>query len=300
MLVEYERTGRAEFAVGFTGLGCSVVRTPERKIADEVVQDDPTCEDWPDVWSQAQADARADVAVVQTGSWDVADRIVPGDDRWRGPGDPVYDAYAQAELLAAVDTLAADGTAVVWLTSPVPGAAAYESPQVQVFDPAPRHRRFNELVQQLPALRPGKVQVVDLAAWVAEQPADEDARLRPDGVHFTHDASVEVCQRYLCDAVLAAAHELRPGPPGARAPSTPPTTAQTGDEVLVVPGPGQPDARAAARAALVNQLLPAAGIAAARAGWRVRVDADETFDAVPAADDELVLWWWTGVVNDVR
>lgn len=297
MLVEYERTGRAEFVVGFTGLGCSVVRTPERRIADEVVRDDVTCEDWPNVWQGVLDDARPDVAVVQTGSWDVADRRVPGDDLWRGPGDPVYDAYAQSELLAAVDLLSAGGTAVVWLTSPIPGAAAYESPRVQVFDPAPRHERFNALVERLPALRPGKVEVVDLAGWVASQPPEEDARLRPDGVHFTHDASVDVCQRYLCDAVLVAARSLRPGPPPTGAAST---TVPSSAPQLSVPRATEPDSRARARAVLVGQLLPDAGIAAARAGWRVRVDADDTFDSMPRTDDELVLWWRTGVVNDVR
>jgi hypothetical protein len=298
MLVEYERTGRAEFVVGFTGLGCSVVRTPERKIADDIVHDDVTCEDWPNVWRGVLDDARPDVAVVQTGSWDVADRKVPGDDQWRGPGDPIYDAYATSELLAAVDVLSAGGTVVVWLTSPAPGAAAYESPQVQVFDPAPRHRRFNELVGQLPVLRPGKVAVVDLASWVASQPPGEDARLRPDGVHFTHDASVDVCQRFLCDAVLDAARALRPGPPPPATSTRP--TGPSSDGARLVPGPAEPDSRARARDALVGQLLPDAGIAAARAGWRVRVDADDTFDSTPRADDELVLWWWTGVVNDVR
>ena len=196
-------------------------------------------------------------------------------------------------MTAAVDVLSANGAAVVWLTSPVPGAAAYESPKIQAFDPAPRHVRFNELVEQLPALRPGKVTVVDLATWVGSQSLDEDARLRPDGVHFTHDASVEVCQRYLCDVILQSARELQPGPPSDR---TPPTTAP----LPTIPGPTVPGGRAQARAQLVGMFLPDAGIAASRAGWRVRVDADDTFDATPNADDELVLWWWTGVVNDVR
>ena len=126
-------------------------------------------------------------------------------DEWRGPGDPLFDAFALSEMLAAVDLLSSTGAAVVWLTSPAPGAVAYKSRAVQAFDPAPRHQRFDELVRQLPGLRPGKVVAVDLAAWMADQSLEEDLRLRPDGIHFSHDASTEVCQRYLCDAVLRAA-----------------------------------------------------------------------------------------------
>lgn len=293
LLAELERTHRAEFVEGFTGLGCSVVRTAERRIAGEVASEDPTCDNWANVWKGQIEAGEPDIVVVQTGSWDVADRKLPGEDEWRSPGDPKFDAFALSELIAAVDLLSSNGAAVVWLTSPVPGAAAYESPKVQVFDPAPRHLRFDQLVEQLPAIRPGKVAVVDLATWMASQPAEEDARLRPDGVHFSHDASVEVCQRYLCDAILGAAHQLQPGPP-------PDLTPSTTIPITSIPGPAVPGAREQARAQLVGQFLPDAGVAASRAGWRVRVDADDTFDATPSRDDELVLWWWTGVVNDVR
>jgi hypothetical protein len=297
LLVELDRTQRGEFVQGFTGLGCSVVRTPERRIASDVEASDATCNDWDQVWRAEVDRSRPDVAVVQTGSWDVADRMVPGlagdeADQWRSPGDPKWDAFALSEMLAAVDVLSSDGAVVVWLTSPVPGPLAYETPRVRAFDPAPRHERFNDLVRQLPGLRPGQVAVVDLAAWIAGQSPDEDARLRPDGVHFGHDASVEVCARFLCDEVVHAARGLRPGPPSD---AVPPTTAA----LPRIPAPTTPEARATARATLVGQTLPAAGLAAAQAGWRVRVDVDENFDTEPAGD-ELVLWWWNGTVSDVR
>jgi hypothetical protein len=293
LLAELDRTRRAEFVEGFTGLGCSVLRTTERRIADDVELTDPTCNGWADVWKGEIETSRPDVVVVQTGSWDVADRRLAGDDQWRSPGDPVFDAFALSEMLAAVDLLSSTGAAVVWLTSPVPGAVAYKSARVQAFDPAPRHQRFDELVRQLPGLRPGKVVDVDLAGWMADQTLEEDARLRPDGIHFSHDASTEVCRRYLCDAVLRAAAQLKPGPPPG---STPPTTAA----ITAVAGPAAPDGRDQAAAQLLGRPLYDAGLAASIAGWRVRVDADGTFDASPNADDELVLWWWTGVVNDVR
>ena len=78
LLTELERTHRAEFVVGFTGLGCSVLRTDERRIADDVAVDDPTCNDWANVWKSHIDTDQPDIAVVQTGSWDVADRKLPG------------------------------------------------------------------------------------------------------------------------------------------------------------------------------------------------------------------------------
>jgi hypothetical protein len=85
---------------------------------------------------------------------------------------------------------------------------------------------FNDLVRRLPDERPGKVVVVDLADWVSQLSPEEDARLRPDGVHFStiggNDTSTEVARTYLADAVLTAwgdqwrenrEQELAAGPP---------------------------------------------------------------------------------------
>ena len=57
LLAELERTHRAEFVEGFTGLGCSVVRTAERRIAGEVAAEDPTCDNWANVW-KSEIDSR--------------------------------------------------------------------------------------------------------------------------------------------------------------------------------------------------------------------------------------------------
>jgi hypothetical protein len=286
------RTGRLAFAEGFTGLGCGVLRTSERRIADEVTQVEATCNDWANIW-RSTIDARdPDVVVVQSGSWDIADRRLAGEDVWRAPGDATFDAFAMSEMLAAVDLLSSRGASVVWLTSPAPGAAAYADPRVRAFDPAPRHDALNRLIRQLPELRPGAVTVVDLAAWVADIDANEDARLRPDGIHFAYDASGEVCDRYLCDALLTAVRELRS--------DLAPSATSIADPFQAVPGPTAPDSRARAAAALRGRSLHEAGLAAANAGWRVSVDSDLEFDQEPIAPDVLVLWAWAGPVSEVR
>jgi hypothetical protein len=48
---------------------------------------------------------------------------------------------------------------------------------------------YRGVVRRVAARHPGRVQVLDLAGWVA---AHGDARLRPDGVHFTDVTATEV------------------------------------------------------------------------------------------------------------
>jgi peptidoglycan/LPS O-acetylase OafA/YrhL len=220
-----QETGNGVIVPGFTGLGCSVIRTPERRTGTVVEQSDDTCNDWERVWQEKIDSSAPNLAMVQVGPWEIADRKLPGDNAWRGPGDPKFDEFLFSEMLAAVDTLSSKGAIVVWLTSPAPGSNSRQQ-GTSGWDPATRMARFNELVKQLPDERPGKVVVVDLADWVAHLSPDEDARLRPDGVHFSsilgNDTSTEVARTYLTEAILTTwrdqwkanrEQELAAGPP---------------------------------------------------------------------------------------
>jgi hypothetical protein len=61
--------------------------------------------------------------------------------------------------------------------------------------------------------RPGRATTIDLGRWLQQQPGGElDARLRPDGVHFTRDTAKEVARRWFGPAVLDAAARLPRGP----------------------------------------------------------------------------------------
>jgi hypothetical protein len=145
------------------------------------------------------------VVVVDAGPWDTADRMVPGDTVWRAVGDPVYDAWLLDEMTAATDLLAAGGARVVWLTQP-PWEGATRNPPPSVYGPAAdpaRMQRYNDLVRQLAARRPGTVRVIDLAGWLAA--TGEDARLRPDGAHFEDATALEVVRRYLGDELVRVA-----------------------------------------------------------------------------------------------
>ena len=55
-----------------------------------------------------------------------------------------------------------------------------------MLDPA-RSARYAAALAEVAARHPGQVAVVDLAAWMAAQPVPAE---RPDGLHWSQDASV--------------------------------------------------------------------------------------------------------------
>lgn len=190
-------------------LGCGIGRGGERRWGtDEVEVHDEWC--WEDGLVPSIAAARdhygdlLTFAVIQTGPWDVADRRLEGDDDWWHIGDPVYDEFLESEMTELIDLVQDEGLAVIWLTAPaVEPASGTSFPES---DPA-RIARLNEMMEQLAGEREG-VATVDLAGWFESLPADEQQRLRPDGVHFTYTradfTALEVAERFLGEELLAA------------------------------------------------------------------------------------------------
>lgn len=198
-------TGQAAPVGGHTQLGCGVGRGGERRSGGGVEAVPAQCDAWPEEWARAIAEVDPDVAIVQEGPWDAAERRLPGDDTWRAPGDPIYDAYLKGELERVVSVLSAQGARVVWLTSPPVGenVRASGQPQLEQLEHPERIARVNELVREVAAAHPGTVAVVDLSAWLLA--SNDDSRLRPDGVHLGDAESREVAQRWLAAEVMRAA-----------------------------------------------------------------------------------------------
>jgi peptidoglycan/LPS O-acetylase OafA/YrhL len=204
---------------GSADVGCGIGRGGEVEYQGRVQPLEPNCQRWADRVVEELGKARdrygrVDFAVVQTGPWDVADRRLEGDDRWRSIGDPTYDAYLRSELEAANDLLVGQGVTVVWLTAPhVDTGKEMQPPPSEPLpesDPA-RMDALNDMIRSLADAREGVV-VVDLAGHLADLPADEDAHLRPDGVHFTPETAVEVAQDWLGEELHAATtRERAPG-----------------------------------------------------------------------------------------
>ncbi len=192
---------------GSTVLGCGLPHGGPRRHGDSVEETTQECETRTLGWAALSRRLAVDIAVVQFGPWEIVEHQLPGDDRWRSPGDPVFDQWLRREITAAGAALAAGGATVVWLTAPELGAASWlERDGVDHRDGI---ARFNEIVLEV-ARRPPGLRVVDLAAYVASRPDGvEDRELRPDGVHFSRDSATTV-GRWLGPAVLEAA-EAAPG-----------------------------------------------------------------------------------------
>ncbi len=196
---------------GLGGLGCSIMRGGERRYMGEVGSSAPHCDEWADLIPSATATVRdtygrADLAILGTGPWDVADRRLPGDDTWRSPGDPDYDAFLRGEIEAATDAFLAEGVQVVWLTTPdLDVGRRMQPPPAEPFpesDPA-RVDLLNDMIREVATTRDG-VSVVDLGAYLDGLPDGEDERLRPDGVHLERDAAEQVAHDWLGRAVVLA------------------------------------------------------------------------------------------------
>jgi peptidoglycan/LPS O-acetylase OafA/YrhL/lysophospholipase L1-like esterase len=231
---ELVASGKADVVSGITRMGCGITRYGDQRTPAGQGPLVPECNDWGTSWKEALAAGRPNVAVVQVGPWEVVDRRLADDREWRSLGDAVFDDYLRAEMLAAVDLLSADGAEVVWMTLPPMGALPGQDPfKVRGSGADPRRaQRYNELVAELPARRPGKVQVVDLASWLVD--SGEDARLRPDGVHFGLETSREVARRWLADEIVSAYEQDWKATRAAAAPAGQPVSAEHPMRVMTV------------------------------------------------------------------
>jgi hypothetical protein len=145
--------------------------------------------------------------VIETGPWEVTDRRIPGDERWRAPGDPVYDEFLYREFSTATDLFIEQGLVVVWVLSPHIDVGRNEEPPPEnpyAESDTERMDRLNEIIRRVADERASAV-TVDLPAYLSDQPGGEmDERLRPDGVHFDLQTAYEVSTDWLGQAVLDA------------------------------------------------------------------------------------------------
>lgn len=179
-------------------IGCGLSSGGDRLFAAGRIE--PTsdeCASWPALWRNQARSHAPDIGVVQVGLWDVLPRQLEPGGPFRIPGDPVFDAAVLDEMVTAVDLLNAEGTYVVWTTAPVPNDALDASTHFAGPESlgAARYNRLNELVNQLPSLRPGGVSVVDTASWLTARP--DDGELRPDGIHLSDAGAATVATDFI-------------------------------------------------------------------------------------------------------
>lgn len=145
------------------------------------------------------AEVSADVVVLLGSEWDVLDRRWDGGDRLT-PLD--YTERIDDEYGFLTDALLGAGVAkVVWLEMPVP------NPNQEANDLDADQARFGLLraaMDRLVELAPDRVSVVDLKSWLAAEGLDTDQNVRPDGIHFTPEAAIEIVDTWLGEQLLRA------------------------------------------------------------------------------------------------
>ena len=173
-------------------LGCSVGRGGLIRYLGQERPVHDYC-DWTTDYPQQIAPIRPQVIMVMFGTWDVVDRKIPGDDRWRHIGDPVYDSFLRSEISSVIDTVAASGATLVWFTHPHIQAGVTEglAENAPENDPA-RIDMLNDLVRGVVALKSRAV-MVDLEAHMRSTPEGEmNLDERPDGIHWTPKSSYKL------------------------------------------------------------------------------------------------------------
>ncbi len=168
-------------------LGCPIARGGSYRFKRDTLEFSAEC-DWSTFFPELLTGYRPDVVVLSSGIWEVVDRRLPGDDRFRHVGDPGVDRYVLGELLGAIDQLAVDGATVVVLTQPGIRPGLDQGFQDLPEGDPTRMERFNELLAEAVALRPEVARLVDFRSWVTAMPGGEhNAATRADGVHFNED-----------------------------------------------------------------------------------------------------------------
>lgn len=203
------QAGTSRYSRGAAQLGCGIARDGSIRTG-EWVHRNQRCKGFDVAWARAIREEQPDIALVLSAGWDIRDRQLPGESVWRSVGEPEFDRYLRDELIAATDTLAKDGSLVVWLTHPAINVHLFDKePDVPYpsSDPA-RIARWNELIFELETLRPGKVRVIDLRNYIRGLPGGEmNKAYRPDGTHLTHEAAYQVARDWLANEILRVYRE---------------------------------------------------------------------------------------------
>jgi peptidoglycan/LPS O-acetylase OafA/YrhL len=201
---------RLQMIGGAAWYGCGIVRDGKARFNDKVF-DPGGCGPLVSQWGKALDEERPQIAVIQVGPIDVDDHLLPGDTRWRAPGDPKFDAYLEQRMLEAVDVFVSRGVTPVWLTSPyIEPSRSTQPPNDDPSGQRARMTRFNEILRDVARQRP-QLHLVDLARWMQHRPNGQfDPALRPDGVHFDENASADVVAPWLGPAILKASASVPP------------------------------------------------------------------------------------------
>ena len=182
-------------------LGCGIALSPSAP------PDEPhTCDDPAGRYALKAIAGHVDVAVMMSCQWELVTQTLPGDDRPRTIGDPVFDDAVRSRYLDAVDRLLAAGVSrVLWIECPYMSrtvGTAGLSPTLRDSRRPERMDRLDAIIGEVAADR-AAVEVVPFGDWVDGRV--DDAALRPDGSHFEFRSNTTAADRFIAmlDAALA-------------------------------------------------------------------------------------------------
>ena len=182
------------------GPGCGFVRAG--KITDDFDELSDACtelfaEDLP----ETVAAQGPDVVLAMVTLSDVLDRVwVEGEEPLVATDDLFVDRLT-AEYTMATQRLLDEGVGkVLWVAPPAPDLPPYGA-MLRAVDPVIR-QRYRDVLAELESAFPGRVVVIDLAAWMASATDPPD---RSDGLHYSEGGAHELADRYLGPVVVAEA-----------------------------------------------------------------------------------------------
>ena len=179
--------------LGQTDVGCGLLYGVTLRYDGGPAPVSTNCDGWRDRWVQAVTTKKLDIAAVQFGPWDVRDTQLEPDGPWLVVGrDAELDQALTDRLDDGVRALLDHVGTVVLVVPPDVTFGRVDGrdpprPQPDA-DPA-RMEAFRRIVRDV-ASRHDRVRLVDLHGYL--QTRSDDARLRPDGIHFTAEGSDEV------------------------------------------------------------------------------------------------------------
>lgn len=163
-------------------IGCGIALSPTPPT------DEPhACDDPPDRFYLKAVAGDVDVAIMMSCQWELVTQTLPGDDRARTIGDPVFDDVVRLGFERAADRLAEAGvTRILWVSCPYlsqsVGTGGLSDTMTDSRRPE-RVDRLNEIVRDMATER-SDTEVLAFSDWVDERV--DDAELRPDGSHYEY------------------------------------------------------------------------------------------------------------------
>jgi peptidoglycan/LPS O-acetylase OafA/YrhL len=137
-----------------------------------------------------------DVIMMMTTIPDVAPRVFEPSVGPLTPVDPDFVKQARIDYLAVTNLILTNSSAhIVWINPPLinPYWVDIDS---EARDPVV-HSVMEEVMGELVTAYPDRVALLDLRTWLEKQGLDQDHSIRPDGIHFGREGSLEVAERWL-------------------------------------------------------------------------------------------------------